>query len=666
MGCRCNSIFAADETWVWCSVLPMRALLLLLAALLAQTSVAFALPELAEESFHMKGQVELARDPANLSFDRIMEPGSPLRFEPSREDMPVFGLDRAAVWVRFAARLAGDEEWTFSIGIPSTREVTAFMPRGDGTYDRIDKGMAHGVPEGTRWAFPLSGAAKAGQVVYVKVSSVGSLRLPMSLEKATSFRHRVLQETVFLGALLGLLAAVGLYVFAVWLAMRDPAQLRLSLVVGALLLWTSSNIGFLSEFVFPSHSLAASVIATPAVILALAASVSFTCSILFLPERMPRVARAATAWTAFLCAMAVVMGLDLLFKDGWTRHFVVYLLFPTLIGVFGLGIQALVKGVPTARLFLLGWTPTLAAALARGLVDDRVIPLNVFTNNAVFIGIAVSVMSFAVALAMSIRRRDRMAAEALMDATRKRAESERLAALGELAGGVAHEVNNLLHPIANFVKEARRSLPPNAERVVPLLDRAHAAALSAGEIVRKVLDFSRQVTTVRPPVDLTGAVSAALETLRPTLRPGLKLEAVLCEGALPVRATKTEVMQVLANLIANSSYVEHGASRLQVVLARGRAASGPIAVLSVEDDGRGIAPEFRSKIFEPFFTTKPIGQGTGLGLALVSATVKAWGGSTQVQAAADGGACFVFHIPLAEEAVVPAAAGRITVSGTAS
>lgn len=650
----------------WRAPLVIRALLFFFTALLAGTSAASALPVIDGETSHMKGQVELARDPANLTFDQVLRPEAPLRFEPSREDMPVFGLDRAPVWVRFTANLDANEDWMFSIGIPSIREITAFMPRADGSYERIDKGIAHGVPEGTRWGFRLSDAAKAGRPVYVRVSSVGSLRLPMSLEKAASFRRDTLRQTVFLGALLGLLSAVGLYVFAIWLAVRDPAQLRLCLVVAAVLLWTSSNIGFLSEFVFPAHPLAASVIATPAVILVLAASVSFAGSILFVPERMPRIAKAAASWTAFLVAMAVVMGFDLLFRDGWTRRFVVYLLFPTLIAVFALGTHALVKGVPTARLFLLGWTPTLAAALARGLVDDRVIPLNVFTNNAVFIGIALSVMSFAVALAMSIRRRDRMAAEALMDATRKRAESERLAALGELAGGVAHEVNNLLHPIANFVNEARRALPANAERVVPLLDRAHAAALSAGEIVRKVLDFSRQVTTIRQPIDLGAAVSAAVEVLRPTLRAGLTLEADLCPDVLPIRATRTEVMQVLANLFANSSFVEHGASRLRVVLAKQQAAGGPSAVLTVEDNGRGIDPQFRSKIFEPFFTTKPIGQGTGLGLALVSATVKAWGGSTEVQAVQGGGARFVFHVPLAEETVATPAASHIMTPGKAS
>ena len=186
------------------------------------------------------------------------------------------------------------------------------------------------------------------------------------------------------------------------------------------------------------------------------------------------------------------------------------------------------KGVPTARLFLIGWTPTLVVGLARTLVDDRLIPLNVFTNNAVFVGLAISVLSFAVTLAMFIRQRDRMAAEALMEATRKRAERERMAALGEVAGGVAHEVNNLLHPIANFVKEARLALPPDAQQVAPLLDRASRAALSAGEIVRKVLDFSRQVQAARDPIDFRSAVSDALTTLRMNMRSGVALDVTLC------------------------------------------------------------------------------------------------------------------------------------------
>lgn len=647
----------------------VRALVLAIAVLLLATSATFALPELTQETSHLKGQVELARDPgARLTLADILASDQALRFAPSREDMPVFGVGRAAVWVRFAARLPADEAWTFTIGIPTTHEITAFMPSGDGTYTRIDKGMAHAVPDGVRWGFALSEAAKAGHVVYVRVSSGGSIRLPMTLERTSSFLRNVLQETVFLGALFGLLAGVGLYVFAVWLAVRDPAQLRLCLLIGAILLWMSSNTGFLSEFLIPSLALAGSVVATPGVILVLAASVAFASRILFVPERMPRIARAMAGLSVFLVAMAAVSAVDLLFLDGWTRRAVVFLLFPILIGIFGLGVHALVKGVPTARLFLLGWTPTLAAALARSLVDDRVIPLNVFTNNAVFVGLAISVLSFAVALAMFIRQRDRMAAEALMDATRKRAERERLAALGEVAGGVAHEVNNLLHPIANFVKEARRALPPDAQQVAPLLDRASRAALSAGEIVRKVLDFSRQVQAARDPIDLKGAVLDAVTTLRMDMPPAIAVDVTLADDVLPVPATRTEVMQVLANAFANASYAANKASRIKVTLVRDRAVGGDAAVLTVEDDGRGINPEFASKVFEPFFTTKPIGEGTGLGLALVSATVKAWGGSTKVEAVATGGARFVFTVPLAPEAEPRGAAriGAVAIQGRAS
>jgi signal transduction histidine kinase len=616
------------------------------------------MPELTHETSRLKGQVELARDPSGtLTLADILASDQTLHFVPSREDAPVFGLDRAAVWVRFAARLPADEAWTFTIRNSSLRDVTAFMPSGDGAYTRIDKGVAHAVSEGTRWAFALSEAAKAGQVVYLRISSGSSIRLPMTLERTSSFLRNVLQEMVFLGALVGLLAGVGLYVFAVWLAMRDRAQLQLCFLIGAILLWVSANTGFLSEFLFPSQALAAALVAVPSVILLLSAAVAFASTILLVPERLPRIGRAMAAFAAFLAAMAAVSAFDVLFLDGVTRRVVVYLLFSTLIGILGIAIHALVKGVPTARLFLIGWTPTLIVGLARTLVDDRLIPLNVFTNNAVFVGLAISVLSFAVTLAMFIRQRERMAAEALMDATRKRAERERMAALGEVAGGVAHEVNNLLHPIANFVKEARLALPPDAQQVAPLLDRASRAALSAGEIVRKVLDFSRQVRTARDPIDFRSAVSDALTTLRMNMRCGVAVDATLCHDRLPVLATRTEVMQVLANVLANASYPANEASRIEVTLERARIAGGDIAVLTVEDDGCGIKPDFKSKVFEPFFTTKPIGEGTGLGLALVSATVKAWGGSTEVEAVETGGARFVFRMPLAPDAERPAAAG---------
>jgi PAS domain S-box-containing protein len=228
-----------------------------------------------------------------------------------------------------------------------------------------------------------------------------------------------------------------------------------------------------------------------------------------------------------------------------------------------------------------------------------------------------------------------------------RREREKLEALGRLAGGFAHELNNMLQPIITYAELLGARLPPGepgtAEELAVMLDCARAA----GDIARQVLHFSRRSAADGRPVPAGERIAQAVRFAVRLLPPGV---TVTVRGVEALAGTctiePTEMVQVLGNLFKNAADAMAGRGAI-TVLAQERAGT---LVLTVEDDGPGMDPATAGRVFEPFFTTKPMGQGTGLGLSAVWGLVRGWGGQISLDTAPGCGARFVIELPLAAPA----------------
>jgi signal transduction histidine kinase/CheY-like chemotaxis protein len=214
-------------------------------------------------------------------------------------------------------------------------------------------------------------------------------------------------------------------------------------------------------------------------------------------------------------------------------------------------------------------------------------------------------------------------------------QGQRLAAIGTLAGGIAHDFNNLLQPILGNTETALARLPADApER--PLLEDVRQSADRARALVRRILSFTRAEPQLRHALDLGKLVAETERLLRATLPSSITM-ACDVEADVWVMAEPGELQQVLLNLATNAAHAmpHGGALRLVVetiataqdaVLAGHFTGAERVARLVVEDNGVGMDETTLSRAFEPFFTTKPPATGTGLGLAMVHATVSALGG----------------------------------------
>ena len=236
-------------------------------------------------------------------------------------------------------------------------------------------------------------------------------------------------------------------------------------------------------------------------------------------------------------------------------------------------------------------------------------------------------------------------------------QAQKLESIGRLAGGVAHDFNNMLQVILGSVDLALNEVHPKSELEGNLLEIQKAAQRSAN-LTAQLLAFARKQTVNPRVLDLNETVTGMLRMLQRLIGEDIRLVWLPGEELWPIRMDPAQVDQILANLTVNARDAIAGVGTLGIRTAnvvieaseiRGQAdwVPGDYVELLVEDTGPGIAPEIREHLFEPFFTTKDIGKGTGLGLATVFGIVKQNRGQITVQSEPNRGTTFRILLPRA-------------------
>ncbi len=244
--------------------------------------------------------------------------------------------------------------------------------------------------------------------------------------------------------------------------------------------------------------------------------------------------------------------------------------------------------------------------------------------------------------------------QALGDARDQVDRSARLATMGRLAAGLAHEIGNPLGAVTGYVEIARARLPADSSPDVrDALIRIADASARIDRTLRELLDFARPAPARVGPVSLAAVVEAAVRLARvqPRFR-RMEVALDLPSDLPPVQGEEHRLTQVLLNLLLNAGDVMSGEGRVEIT-AR---ADPEVVEISVADNGPGIAREHLPRLFEPFFTTKEPGEGTGLGLATSHRIVEEFGGALSAANGAGGGA--VFRIRLVRGGRAAGAAGE--------
>jgi len=230
-------------------------------------------------------------------------------------------------------------------------------------------------------------------------------------------------------------------------------------------------------------------------------------------------------------------------------------------------------------------------------------------------------------------------------------QNERMAALGMIGAGVAHELNNPMMGIINQIQYAKDNVPQEA-RTHEVLEQALANTRRCARIVEGLLTYSRKSDAEKTGDsgwgDVNAAVKEALQTLQDDLaKAGVKVQLDLQSGITPTALEKIRVQQIVASLAENARDAMAGCPRRELLLRTRE--QGEYVTLAVQDSGPGMDEKTRSQVFEPFFTTKPPGSGAGLGLWLCNNIVESVGGRMEVQSTPGQGCTFTVLIPKVKE-----------------
>jgi signal transduction histidine kinase len=251
---------------------------------------------------------------------------------------------------------------------------------------------------------------------------------------------------------------------------------------------------------------------------------------------------------------------------------------------------------------------------------------------------------------------------------------QRLEALGTLAGGIAHDFNNILTYMFAYADIVQRELPAHSP-AAPHVDQLLAAIERAAALVGQILSFSRQLQADPQPLDLGPLVKEAVKLVNAGLPEDTLLQVDVPNRPFTVMANPSQMHQVILNLVTNARHAVAGRDGSVVVALSDEVidasdprigpslAAGSYRVLRVTDTGCGMDARTLGRIFEPFFTTKPVGQGTGMGLALVHGIVTSCGGAILVESALGKGSTFRVFLPSCEDSVDKAGDRVVETSG---
>jgi PAS domain S-box-containing protein len=244
-------------------------------------------------------------------------------------------------------------------------------------------------------------------------------------------------------------------------------------------------------------------------------------------------------------------------------------------------------------------------------------------------------------------------------------QSQKMDAIGQLTGGVAHDFNNVLTVITGTIEILQEGLAdkPQLAAIAQLIDDAAARGAS---ITSQLLTFARRQPLEPREIEINGLVMETTKLLTPMLGEHVEIETVLAPDAWGALADPSQLSAAIVNLAVNARDAMRGGGKLTIetanvtfdeasVSADGEMKPGQFVMIAVGDTGHGIPADIRGRVFEPFFTTKGVGRGTGLGLSMVYGFAKQTGGTVGIESEEGRGTTVRLYLPRAEGVAAPAA-----------
>lgn len=650
-------------------------------------------------------------------------------FVQSTKSVPNFGVEDYAIWIRFSVTNESDNpNLTLQIDHPVLDNIELYTEK-DQRYTVTKLGESYPfhdrIYNDPSFIFQLNIPKGTQKVYYMRIESSDNIQLPMFIGKERDIIESSKSKYLISGLYLGVMLSMLLYNLFIYFTVRDKSYLYYVVYLIMVILTQASIQGFTFKYLWPDSTFLAiysSFIFPPLVGIT---ALQFERYFLKTKEWLPKMDKFAIVFISMYLASIVLS----LFGQYSIAFKLIEISASTVsLYMFYMAVKISSKGYRPATFFLMSWSVFLVGIIIYTLKDFGILPYNDFTYYTMPFGSAleVTLLSFALADKINTYRKEKEFSQAealrvsqenerlireqnieleqkvnertlelqesnhtlevtlndLKEAQSQLVDSEKMASLGQLTAGIAHEINNPINFVTSNIKpleldindlnevitkyeklDFTQDLDPqiasiNAfkkqidlgyvrEEIKSLISGIGEGARRTAEIIRSLKNFSRLDENDTKPVDLNEGLDSTLVLIKNNFPP--YLEVIKDYEQLPeVECLPGKINQVFMNLITNGlqaikSKASHD-EKEYITIKTWR--ENEVVKVSIKDSGTGMPEEVKQKIFEPFFTTKDVGEGTGLGLSIVFRIIENHHGNIDVITKLNQGTEFIITLPI--------------------
>lgn len=558
-------------------------------------------------------------------------------FLPDWEALPHTGYKHTVYWARFTigtdgAEAVGDKRLLLELDLPNLRKVDLYLPDGSGGFERMQTGSLR--PMSIRkfqhryQVFPLS-IAGPGRTFYLRLEGSKAAVLQLKLWSQEAFNHVDSQRALWAGGYFGALLVMFVYNLFIFLSLRDRSYFYYILDIFCLVLFMLFHTGYLVEFVTaetPALNNYAFMLCVPLII----SGFAFVRNFLDTKRLAPFIDRLILTYM-----LLAILCLPLVFVVSAGKMLTIMTIVSPVASLIGLiaGVVCLRRGFRPARFYVGARIFRQIGVLAFVLAVHNILPWNSLARSGLQIGsiFEVLLLSFALADRINIMRREKEEAQAAA------IRSSHLAALGELAAGVAHEINTPVNTIINSADllledDDRKDLEHDVE-VIKTQGRRIAA------ITGSLLFFARRPAQDKVPFAVAELLQGTLDMFGAKLRKeNIALNIQVSADLLKVSVHPQQLEQVYLNILSNAMHAladRHGnagdGKTLEITASEIVLNNRPFVRVAFLDNGSGIPANLLDTVKNSFVTTKKAGCGTGLGLSISQQIVAEHGGTLSLE-----------------------------------
>jgi signal transduction histidine kinase len=661
-----------------------------------------------------------------LSFQEIKN--SRLFFK-SDKNVPILGLTNSNIWVRVSIKnISNTEHLLLDLSAPLIDRVEFYSPSDNGNYNVTKAGQYKPFNERKykhpNYLLDINIPKGTTQTFYFKINSHDQIEIPIKIATTIkSFESITIQNFLF-GIYAGLMLIMILYNLFIYFTVHDKSYLYYVLYIFSVALTQASFKGYTFMYIWPNSPTFETKSILLSSILVGYASVEFLRTFLNTKVIVPKLDKVFFG-AYILYAIAFLLTVLGYHNQGWTL--ILAIVSPLSVYMLFVAFKIASKGYRTAKYFSIAWSIFLMGVFIYTLKDYGILPYNYFTSYTMPVGSAIEtvLLSFALADRIKILQKDKESSQAealrvskenediikrqniildikvtertvelqksneelnitlknLKDTQSKLVDAEKMASLGQLTAGIAHEINNPINFVSSSVKPLKRDIADILtildkydeltkdgnveakikevnilkkeldldylkEEISTLLTGIDDGANRTAEIVKGLRNFSRMDEDDLKTANIHEGIDSSLVLLNSTL--GGRIDVQKDYGNIPyIECYAGKLNQVFMNILTNATQAigsNKSASGKGVITIK-TFEKGPNVVVSIKDTGPGIPEELKNRIFEPFFTTKEVGEGTGLGLSIVFSIIEAHKGRIEVESEKGKGTEFIITLP---------------------